>query len=304
VERGGDLVFPPPYRARGVRNHVFLIRGDERRIETLLLHLFAEPSGGAVDIRPLGPDVMCSYVQIEAVNSTEPPHSGYSAGGPEQELAFWVLGRDLRRNRVVLVTPYMFVDAGPALAAGREVHGFPKQHGVFTVSAGERLEAVALDVLAVPRFDPALPFAPRRLLELTRLGPPGGSLRSWTSLAEALAAALASGAAAGVAVLRTVAALLAGGGLPAVFLKQFRDALQPDRACYQAIVEASFHVSGLRGMGLLGDWQLVLHDLASEPIRADLGLPPGPLRPLAATWSLYDFVLDRGTELWRAPGNH
>ena len=43
-----------------------------------------------------------------------------------------------------------------------------------------------------------------------------------------------------------------------------------------------------------------LGDLASEPIRQDLGLPPGPIRPLLSAWLRYDSRLDAGVALWIA----
>ena len=32
----------------------------------------------------------------------------------------------------------------------------------------------------------------------------------------------------------------------------------------------------------------------------DLGLPPGPIRPLLSAWLRYDFRLEAGVELWNA----
>jgi Acetoacetate decarboxylase (ADC) len=65
------------------------------------------------------------------------------------------------------------------------------------------------------------------------------------------------------------------GPLRMLFLKQFRDILHSDRACYQAIVEASLNISGdIREIPLQG-YVLELHDTDSAPIRRELGIPSG-----------------------------
>jgi acetoacetate decarboxylase len=302
VDRGGDLVYPPPYLARGVTNYAFFLQADPASLERTFARLFAEPSGGAIDIRPVGGEVMLSVAQLAEVNSTEPPHSEMSAGGAEVEVAFWVTGRDVQDDRLVLITPYMFVDSGAAMAAGREIFGFPKQEAKIALTGGHPPDAVSLDVLSIRRFDPATTFAVNRVIELERTGTRSDLIAGFGALAKSAVTSLFThgGRQALLDHLRTVGSLLIGGGLPVVFLKQFRDIAEPDRACYQAICEARIEVTALHGMGVLGDYAITLNDLVSEAIRADLGLAPGPVRPFAATWSRYDFILHRGATLWRA----
>ena len=302
VQRGGDLVYPPPYLARRVTNYAFFLNADQARLEQLFLRLFAGPSAGAVDIRPVGGEVMLSVAQLAAVNSTEPPHSELSAGGAEVEVAFWVTGREMNTDRLVLLTPYMFVDSGAAMAAGREIFGFPKQDAEIRLVGGHPPDGVALDVLSVARFDPKTPFSVNRLLDVQRTSTRSDLIAGFSALARSAVSSLFThaGRVGLLDHLRTVGSLLLGGGLPVVFLKQFRDIGDPDRACYQAICEARIEVTDLHGMGVLGDYAITLHDLASEAIREDLGLAPGPLTPFAATWSRYDFILHRGATLWRA----
>jgi len=295
-------VYPPPYLARNVTNYAFFLEVDQARLERMFSRLFAEPSGGAVDIRPVGGEVMLSVAQLAAVNSTEPPQSEMSAGGSEVEIAFWATGRDVRTDRLVLITPYMFVDSGAAMAAGREIFGFPKQDAQIRLVGGHPPDGVALDVLSVERFDPRTPFSVNRLLDVQRASARSDLIAGFSALAKSAVTSLFThaGRTALLDHLRTVGSLLIGGGLPVVFLKQFRDIGEPDRACYQAICEARIEVTDLHGMGVLGDYAITLHDLASEAIREDLGLGPGALTPFAATWSRYDFILHRGATLWRA----
>ena len=65
--------------------------------------------------------------------------------------------------------------------------------------------------------------------------------------------------------------------LPMLFLKQFRDILHSDRACYQAIVEAELRASEHVTATYLEEFVLTLADVDSAPIRHELGIPTGPL---------------------------
>jgi hypothetical protein len=86
-----------------------------------------------------------------------------------------------------------------------------------------------------------------------------------------------------------------------VFLKQFRDVGTDDRACYQAIVEATARVTSFRTAGLLrGEYRLDIAEAASHPLRADLGLGDGELRPELGFRVDYDFSVDAGEEVARA----
>ena len=56
----------------------------------------------------------------------------------------------------------------------------------------------------------------------------------------------------------------------------------------QAIVETPAHVVGFRSGGFLaGDFDFVLHDLASHPLAADLGLEVGTTPVSLAFWMKY-----------------
>jgi hypothetical protein len=54
-----------------------------------------------------------------------------------------------------------------------------------------------------------------------------------------------------------------------------------------------------RGGLLPGHYELDLADLASLPIREELGLGPGTLVPFASFWGVIDFDLERGSTLGR-----
>jgi hypothetical protein len=273
--------------------------------------------------------------RIAAIKSADPPDSELGAGIGELEVAFLTVGVDTRRNTPVVCVPYLFVDSGMAVAAGRELFGLPKQHGIVTIAGGDRPgrmapDRISVDALSIERFDPQVPFTPHRVIDIVPVGSGPDAGPPWRTFAEAvqgLAGALIDGWRAAAPplsgrgglrglihslgdavedladearVLMATVGDFVTGTFPIIGLKQFRDIQTPDRACYQAITEAPMRLTGFHGGGLLGPHTVTLGELASEPIRSDLGLAAGPLRPLISGWLRYDFRLEAGVEIWNA----
>ena len=90
-----------------------------------------------------------------------------------------------------------------------------------------------------------------------------------------------------------------------VFLKQFRDVSCPTKACYQAIVEAplAIHLSTASYEALDPQaFTITVEEWASHPIASELGLHAGsPLTPELAFRAEFDFDIQLGLEVWRAP---
>jgi hypothetical protein len=92
--------------------------------------------------------------------------------------------------------------------------------------------------------------------------------------------------------------------MPLVFLKQFRDAADSRKACYQAIIEAPVHLTAFHGGGFIDTaYTLTCQPLASHPLPEILGLDvdsSGAMQALATFWLHVDFALDPSVEVWRA----
>lgn len=90
-----------------------------------------------------------------------------------------------------------------------------------------------------------------------------------------------------------------------VFLKQFRDARCPTKACYQAIVEAPLKVDPLGGSYAAYDpagFTVQLAGWDSHPIHQSLGLASSqPLAPERVFRAEFGFQTLLGEELWRRP---
>jgi hypothetical protein len=102
-------------------------------------------------------------------------------------------------------------------------------------------------------------------------------------------------------LIKNLYASLEGGLVPMFFLRQFRDVAEPDRAAYQAIIEAPCDLTAWRGGGFLDEHVLTIQACASHPLARDLGLPSHPIETGFGFWADFDFDVACGKELWRAP---
>ena len=86
-----------------------------------------------------------------------------------------------------------------------------------------------------------------------------------------------------------------------VFLKQFRDVRDGDKACYQAIVEATATLEKLHnGFPYLRQkFEVSIENFDSHPIVTELGVKLTQTAQLAF-WLHFDFYLGNGTEIWKS----
>src|SRR5262245_42775921 len=185
VDRGGELVFSVPYAARDALQFIFVLRADPRRLAATFARDFGTPSGGAVDVRPALGLVILAASRISAIKSVAPPDSELGGGISELEVAFLTVGIDVRRGRPVVCVPYLFVDSGMAVAAGRELFGLPKQHGIIGIAGDDVPERITVDALSIEQFDPQVPFTMHRVIDVAPVGPVAGPRPLWRTFAEA-----------------------------------------------------------------------------------------------------------------------
>ncbi len=234
----------------------------------------------------------------------------------EIEVGFWVLTLALRQkghlavpDHIACFLPYLFVDNSHVITTGREVYGFNKQIGQFQKPPNIQIPEFSVDVLGVKAFAPETHFAPERLLEMhyTMPGTSGGSPTTWDSWAEAksrfeqdLLKQMEVNPENKWVELGTE---LIKDNVPVVFLKQFRDAADSHRACYQAVVEAPIQIRQFQQGGFLaGQYTLRINQLASHPVAQTLGLrlENGEQQPLVGAWLKANFVMGEGAEIWKA----
>ena len=81
----------------------------------------------------------------------------------------------------------------------------------------------------------------------------------------------------GVRFAATLVEDLLTGRLRQLFLKQFRDAADGCRACYQSVVEAPIEIQRISMRPSARAWDVEIHPLDSHPISHDLGVCSQPV---------------------------
>src|SRR5205085_623103 len=87
------------------------------------------------------------------------------------------------------------------------------------------------------------------------------------------------------------------GRMRQIFLKQFRDAADGSRACYQSVVEAPIDVKRISIRRSTRDWGVSIRPLDSQPIDQEMGV--ASQRAILALDGELDMVVETGTEIGR-----
>jgi hypothetical protein len=310
VEFGGRATAPSPFACEGGRLRGLLLQGDGPSIATLVERLFNVPAGRGVEYRALGSNVMMLAGNFRRVTSLTPPFDRWGAVR-ETQASFWIpvlAGRDLGdvfiAERLLLAVPYVLVDNPMSYLGGRETFGYAKVMGRFDPASGlgdsVTIQAFGgnfgrnegadwrdfIDVSAgAPRATAAPPQQSSGPLGLVRhlVGDMPG---------------LAEGAELIVGDIKLTTGLIAdllAGRVGQVFLKQFRDATDGTRACYQAVVEAPVQIRRVESTLSERDWSIRVHSLDSHPIGFELGIDDQSAK-LAFDIEI-DFVVEDGYEV-------
>jgi hypothetical protein len=279
VERGSDPTQRPPYRLDRCQLTAFGLSADRDRLGALVDRDLNGPAAGVVRYTPAAPLVVLIAAFSGRAASTDAEHAtrGWI---PEADVAFWVplLRRGGGPPGLVWYMPYVWVDSVAPMVSGREIYGFSKSLADMDVAHGPcGLERLALRAPVLERYAPTTTTTDRTFLSVTRTGGGGG-----TTLPDFLRRNLPSGP------------------TTFVFLKQLRDVAAPDRACYQAVVEAQSVPRTVRAAGLAeGVYQVTLTRYDSHPFVRELGLAERReveprLSPMFAAYADFDFTMEAG----------
>lgn len=321
VERGGEMVLRQPIACDRTTMYNFLVDADWNALVRLCDRTFREPSGGAVVVRPILPAVMVVAADIARGHSKDPVDA-QKGWAKERDMGFWVpvaRGRfddddpaDFEIEQIGWYQPYLFIDNPAAVFVGRETYGFQKAFGRCEMPSGPAdASRFSVETLVIDTFTPETPAKVEELYRLERadggtLGALETSIESFGDLVYESTKRLARHffGRAGLPMptwdlVKNLYASLKDGLVPMFFLRQFRDVAEPDRACYQAIIEAAADLTAWRGGGFLDEHVLTIRDCASHPLVKDLGLAAGPIETGFGFWAGFDFDIGLGKELWR-----
>lgn len=305
IARGGDLVMGAPLELTRATMYSFLVDADLAALTAICDAQLNAVCGPGV-YKPLLPmaaivcaDIAKSYSLVPADRA-----KGWMA---ERDFGVWI--PVVGNGKLGWYLPYVFVDNVAAMVTGREVFGFFKQTATLAMPPDPATAGpFSVDALAIQTFSPEAEALVMRLMTLTSTQAVPAPAGTWTSAQDALEGLWADLKRLFFDTVQDVRALplpawdvlkdalaeLVTGDVPMVFLKQFRDATDPTKACYQAVIEAPAHMQAWYAGGVTHPHDIAIVPADSHPIARECGLPPMPLRAELGFWCQLEFVMQAG----------
>jgi hypothetical protein len=290
----GAIDVAPPGVFTDATTQAFVIDASSAAMQSLTDKLLNPAGGGKVRYEVAAGLAMFSFMDVAKCES------GTDKVGwlPGREAAVWVPLFEMHegnplKTRLVLWAPYIFINYAMGMVIGRETWGWAKVMGDISVPKDNPTNPVnAVATTYFPTLSNETQGVTAMLYQVTG-GGKDAPKSLWASGEEALEAILGS-ALSGVAELVTKLFDF-DPEVPAVALKQFRNAGDTNDACYQAIVNTPIEVTSFNGGGFLeGSYSLQVTSCESHQIVQDLlGRAPDPgsttLPVKFAIWSKIDF---------------
>jgi hypothetical protein len=313
VEFGGLASAPGPLQCDQTTLYVFGLRADRERMEALCTRVFRDPTGGAVDYRPLGDHVMVTFGVVGAIRpAMEPWHSMGAVREPQ--VGFWIpVARvreqddgDLEGTHFGMFCAAMMLDNPISLLSGREDYGYPKTMGWSAMPPDDDpTRPFTLEVFGMDFGDGQAPER-RPLMELTPAGAPVqevdlavGDLLEVGRAIKRVIIDDRDEIELGLRFAADFADAIAHSTVDQVFLKQVRATVDGKRADLQQVVVAPARTRNVRARQLPHDYDLVLHHLDSHPLHDELGIVERQRVILAARMD-FDFRIEAGRVDWSA----
>jgi hypothetical protein len=297
----GSYAYSNPYQLTGVNQQVFMLRASLDRLRAVTDQWLNAVPNSEYRFDPLLPLVMCTPIWIDRVISPSWP------GGwmHESDLGFAYVVACSRRglfDHIALAIPYLVVDNPKAVTAGREIYGYRKVCGDMDYVAGTWQPAAA----STGVFKTTLPDEEWQVAEVVRILPPpiyGSAVRdaNWEDI-RALEQIVDQTLIMDVGVaIEHLMAMLANQSITNAFVLQLRDAEQPTRAGYQALIEMPMQITNLVYGRLLPDgFAVKLTDYPSYPLISDLGIEvdaDNVAKSVLSYQTFYDAILQPGSVL-------
>lgn len=298
ITRANEQAFAPPYYQQSCALVGFPLPADRARLQQIVDRFVTSPSGGRLRPRVMAEHVLLYFCDFARSLSLAPEDMQRGWLG-ERECGVWIPMAMPDSDAPTFFVHSMFVDSGPAMCSGREVLGFPKELALVSVHRDPaRASSLGLDVLAYGE-SPTQAGSWRALIELERLAGADSPCSLATDLAAMLgrgAELLGGGGADEGSLARALELARRAGRAQAQFvnLKQFRDAARPELACWQQLVRTRARALAVRRLGATGVYAYRIHEIASHPLVAELGLAPsGRVRGVTCE---FDFELGLAPE--------
>jgi hypothetical protein len=313
VEFGGLGSAPGPLQCDDTTLYVFGLQADHAKLDALCRRVFDTPTGGAVDYRPLGDQVIVTFGVVGAIRPTlEPWHSMGAVREPQ--VGFWIPVARVKHEGEKLVAQdfgmfcaAMMLDNPISLLSGREDYGYPKTMGWSTLPTdADPAAPLTLDVFGM-NYDCGEAPERRPLMALTPAGPElseaelaiGDILNVGQWIKDVLFDQPQVDL--GLHFAYEFGKALHDSTVNQVFLKQIRATEDGRRADIQQVVVAPAKTKNIKVVQLRHDYDLTLQHLDSHPLQEELGIVPEQKVTLAMRMH-FDFLIEAGLVRWSAPG--
>ena len=133
---GGNFILPHPYVIEQMSGYGVAVAGDIFKMQELCNRTL-NCNGKHLHYFVIAPTVLFTFMRMGSLRSGDAPDSEHGFF-TEQELNVTMLlaAIDTSGIRLVWYMPYLWLDSGAALIAGRDIYGFPKQLATVTMPAG------------------------------------------------------------------------------------------------------------------------------------------------------------------------
>jgi hypothetical protein len=264
------------------------------------------PMGQPGRFKVLAPFVILSVTSMDAVSSTLPPFAEQGSLA-EREAMFWIAITDTKAPELQPLSfhiPYTFLDNPLALAAGREIYGFPKDPADIVMPPDASTSSnFVVNALTIAAFSSTATVTRAPLVQVTPPSAPnpGGIITDGKEAFEALKKAVDDLGDIGHDLHEAMEMLvsLEHHYMQTILLKQMRDITNGLLACYQAVIQAPMEVTRFEALRLLDPHTVTLQSTASHPLPESLGLAPTQTS-LFSFWLQFDSCLPDGEVLWQA----
>jgi hypothetical protein len=313
VEYGGLAVAPGPLQCDDTTLYVFGLQADHDKMDALCRRVFEAPTGGALDYRPLGDQVILTFGEVGAIRPTlEPWHSMGAVREPQ--VGFWIPVARVKHDGDRLVgqdfgmfCAAMMLDNPISLLSGREDYGYPKTMGWQTMPTDADPSApFTLDVFGMDFGGDESPTR-RRLMELAPVGEELSEAELAIGDIHAMAKWLKNllfdepQVDLGLHFAYEFGKALHDSTVNQIFLKQIRATADGRRADIQQVVVAPAVTKNIKVTQLRHDYDCVIQRLDSHPLHAELGIVERQRVTLALRMH-FDFLIQAGQVRWSAPG--
>jgi hypothetical protein len=323
VDYPGNLAYEQPFIMKQLQLYGFIIEGDtakmQKVIDERLNFMHDRPNTKYI---VASDKILFAFTQSPYLESLVPK---YKAMGTFTEITFcsymFVAECTLKdgewwAQRILIFIPYILVNTPLTMIGGRENYGFPKTMGEFIIPKDPKVvDKMEVSTIGIKKFNPESSTELYPFITISRDTTAGTQINTttqgehstvlgdikelWSSLKKFLSPS-EEGFHVGFNFIVNEARAAWEKEMSMVFLRQFRDIADPDKAVYQGIIEADAFTTALYNAHILhDDYTVHINHLDTLPIDTDLGLSENT-KVSHAFSMLFDASFDDGREVYRA----